>query len=103
MLLSQPGTAAWRQGEPWWHPVPVWSSPAHSSVLLSEKRMGRSVLFLLHSSTRCTLRSDNRHKGIKAILELGIVSRRPFFLCHYLKINISNPRNVQISPRSSFN
>lgn len=62
-----------------------------------------AVLLLLHSSTRRTLRSDNRHKRIKAILELGIVSRRPFFLCHYLKINISNTRHVQISPRSSFN
>lgn len=37
MLLFQPGTAVWRQGVPWWHPVPVWSSPVHSSVPLSEK------------------------------------------------------------------
>lgn len=52
MLLFQPETAVWRQGEPWWHPVPVWSSPVHSSVPLSVKHMERSVLFLLHSSTR---------------------------------------------------
>lgn len=50
-----------------------------------------------HKALCASLCSDHRHKGIKAILELGIVSWHPLFLCHQLKINISNTRSVQIS------
>lgn len=99
-LPFQPGTAVWRPGVPWWHPAPVWSSPERSSAPLSERHMQWTVIApsFKHKALLASLSSEIDTKE-SAILEQYTVSG---LLCFWLKTNVSNTRNVQISPKSSF-